>query len=374
MTGGLSIFVREMHELINRPFFALCIMLVPVGFLYIAGNSNVHNILVKVMLHPADNAQPNHEKVHELLEEFTDIRVVNRSWHPWATAEEMSLHKAEIALVWDNEGWHFFLRPGVNGRDRLRALAFQMAISIGVEKPWQIKILEANLDESGANDGFDLGMLSRFRMTPLGPPEDRLFADLIPRVIALVVVFMPFLFACQTIVREKENGMLAALLVAPNVGWWSIVSGKILATVFISTVNLLVLLLAAIAMFDVPIRSGVWPVLGVQLLAIFVSTLFGLATSTLVGTHRQAYFLSAIYAFCLIFLTGLIFPLERAIDTVNSMSHLLPLTFSLAPLTEWMTNGIYGWPFVMEQQWLGLQLIAGLGLLFISVEIARRRL
>jgi ABC-type multidrug transport system permease subunit len=285
----------------------------------------------------------------------------------------MSLHKAEIALVW-NEGWHFFLRPGVNDRDRLRALAFQMAVSMGVEKPWQIKMLEASFEDSGSSDGFDLSMLARFRMTPLGPSEDRLFADLIPRVIALVVVFMPFLFACQTVVREKETGMLATLLVAPNVGWWSIVAGKILATVFISTANLLVLLLAAIAMFDVPIRTGVWPVFGMQVLAILVSTLFGLAASTLVGTHRQAYFLSAIYAFCLIFLTGLIFPLERAIDTVNSLSHLLPLTFSLGPLTEWMTNGIYGWPFVQEVRWLYLQLITGLGLLVIGVQIARSRL
>ena len=168
--------------------------------------------------------------------------------------------------------------------------------------------------------------------------------------------------------------MLATLLVAPRIGWWSIVAGKILATVFISAANLLLMLIAAIALFDVPMRSGVWSIFGVQLLAILVSTLLGLAISILVGTHRQAYFLSAMYAFCLIFMTGLLFPLDRAIDTVRSLSHLMPLSFSLAPLNEWMSSGVYGWPFAEEVRWLYLQLIVALALVIISVHIARTRL
>ena len=91
-------------------------------------------------------------------------------------------------------------------------------------------------------------------------------------------------------------------------------------------------------------------------------------------THRQAYFLSAMYAFCLIFMTGLLFPLDRAIDTVRSLSHLMPLSFSLAPLNEWMSSGVYGWPFAEELRWLYLQLIVALALVIISVHIARTRL
>lgn len=386
MIGSAKVFVKDLYELGSRPFLGAWLVLVPLVLLYVAGNIDVHPSYIRTIVQPAESAKPAGARVRALASEFTQLAVVERDWDVSETSLVMAQDGAQIALAWDGR-WQIFLRPSSsNEREQLLVLAYQLAMSIGFEKPWQIKFLESIIqsDQTSESDGQRPGRDGAanlataadagIEIVDLGSPTVEQTASLIPRIIALIVALLPFLVACSSLIRERENGTLATLIVAPRVGWWNIVAGKAITSLFVAIVNLFVLLLASVFLFAVPARIGLWPVFGVQLLAMLMSTLLGLAASILVKSQTRIYFLSVLYAFCLIFLTGLFFPLERTAAAVQYASHLFPLTFSQEPLTQWMAHGLLVWPFEAHVTWLAGQCVVALILVAGSVHIAKIRI
>jgi ABC-type polysaccharide/polyol phosphate export permease len=92
-----------------------------------------------------------------------------------------------------------------------------------------------------------------------------------------------------------------------------------------------------------------------------------------VPSQLQAYFVAAVYGFSLMFLTGLLYPIEQAHPIVHLISRIIPLTFSHEPMTDWVLHGVYGWPFAKETYWLIGQLLVGVGLVAFTHSIARKR-
>ena len=105
--------------------------------------------------------------------------------------------------------------------------------------------------------------------------------------------------------------------------------------VFFGSASLFAMLIFAVTVFDLPARAGTWSILGLQLLTILVSTALGLVASTLAKSQLQAFFVAAVYGFSLMFLTGLLYPIEQAHPIVHLISRIVPLTFSHEPMTDW---------------------------------------
>ena len=367
MNGAAKVFVKEVQELFNRPYLALWFVIIPLCFLYVAGNSNDSYPRIRTLVQPSIEAQPAGKMVHKLVEEYSSIDLLEwqDDWSPSPVGLVQA--RAKIGVFWQ-DGWRVLVRP-VNDDERLLLLdlAHRIALSISFEVPYETMLLTSNADLLGVQvQVLDFGTNPK--------PSD---AYLVPRMIALIVIFIPFLMAVSTIARDRENGTIGILLVAPGVGWRNLIIGKATTCIFVAMISLFLLIIASVSVFDLSVQSGfpigLWE-LGLQLLAIMVSMLQGLAASALVRSQFQAYLLSTVYAFCLVFLTGLLFPLEQATETVRYASLFFPLTFSLEPLEQTLLLGLPVWPFERETWWLMGQLMVAAVLAMGSLSIARSRL
>ncbi|MCU7940370.1 MAG: ABC transporter permease [gamma proteobacterium symbiont of Bathyaustriella thionipta] len=367
MNGVAKIFIKELQELLTRPYLALWLIIIPLCFLYVAGNSNDSSPRIRTLVQPSEQAYPTGETVQKLVSEYSNIDLLQwqSNWSPSPVGLVQS--RSKIGVFWQ-DGWRVVVRPS-NDEERivLLELARRIALSIGFKMP-----LEAMLLSSAVEQPEIQVQVLDFGTNPA--PGD---AYLVPRMIALITIFIPFLMAVSTIARDKENGTIGVLLIAPNVGWRNLIIGKTLTCLFVAVISLLLLIIAAVAIFNMSVQSGFpggFRGMGLQLLAIMVSTLQGLAASALVRSQFQAYLVSTVYAFCLVFLTGLLFPLEQATETVRFASLFFPLTFSREPLEEALLLGLPAWPYVRETGWLAGQLTVAAVLAIGSLSVARSRL
>lgn len=364
MIGVAKVFAKELEELLNRPHLALWLVIVPLCFLYIAGSTNATPPSLRTLVQHAPEAEPASQEVRDLVAENPQIELLEwqESWSPSPVGLVQA--RARIGVFWQ-DGWRVVVRPrNAEERMALLALANRIVLSIGFKAPFETVLMGSRAKSPQVE----------VQVLDFGAAPDQSDAYLVPRMTALIAVFLPFLMAISTIARERENGSLGTLLVAPGVGWWNLVIGKTITCLFVAVACLFLLIIAAGTIFDMSVQSTLLGGLGIQFLAILVSTLLGLAASALVRAQFQAYLLSSVYAFCLIFLTGLLFPLEQATETVRFASWFLPLTFSREPLEQAMLLGAPAWPFGREAWWLVGQCVVSAALAVASLTIARNRL
>lgn len=371
MMGIAKVFVKDLYELSSRPYLGIGLILVPLALLYVAGQSIVNSPQILLLLNERVESDVEIDAVADLLHEFAEIKIERHDWAAAQTPRIMGRERAQLALV-AADPHKIFVRPmSSQQQDQLRVLAYQIAASLSYEKPWQVETIETAVD--AWQDGEPLDVLA-VDIVSVGSPSLQRNVALIPKIIALVVVFIPFLLSCSAIIRDKLNQLLPLQLVAPGVGWLEIVAGKAVAAIVLGTVNLFVLLIFSAMTFGVVMRSGAASVIALQLLAMLASTLLGLAASTLVKSQLQAYFIAALYAFSLIFLSGLFYPIEQALPLVQVISNAFPLTFSHVPLTDWMLYGLDSWPYRAETIGLMVQCIVAGGLALLSHKAARARI
>jgi ABC-2 type transport system permease protein len=209
------------------------------------------------------------------------------------------------------------------------------------------------------------------RYFPAVSPVDR---SLVPKVVALITIFLPFLLASAALVRERENGMLGPVIVATQRNWRALLIGKLLMPMTVTLLMLLVQLLIIASVFEYGTKPNLLEMIALQLVAATASALLGLTVSSYVRSQQQAFVVSAVYLLCLILLTGFVYPLEQANIAVQVVSYMLPLTFS-APLFEaWITRGSSVFQLDRESLMVFVQAsMAGL-LTYAAMKSFRRRL
>ena len=107
---------------------------------------------------------------------------------------------------------------------------------------------------------------------------------------------------------------------------------------------------------------------------MFTSACLGLFASMIAKDHVQAYLVAAVYFLALVMLTDLLAPLSEAAPIIQAVSHLLPLTFSNASLSDWMFFGASAEAHGRATAWLAGQAAVALLLVAIGSYVERRRL
>jgi ABC-type multidrug transport system permease subunit len=371
MRGVPKIFNREIQSLFYRPYLAIWLVVIPLCFLYVAGSSSTSPPKVKTLIQPAEDASPSFEVVNRLISEYSQIELAEWVDGMSPTPASIDSAKAHIGIFWnqyleDKEGnWQIVVRPyDTEDRMLLLELAKRISFALTFKEPMEFKLIKDNKYYPKSNiQILDFGVL---------PSQNDTF--MVPRMISLIATFLPFLLAVGMLTRDKSNDSLSYLLTAPGVNWWSLILGKTLTCLFLAIVNWLILIIASVAIFNMSVRSGLLSSLSIQFLAMLVSTLLGMGASAMVRSQFQGYLLAALYAFCLIFLTGLIFPLEQAAPPVRFASYFFPLTFSFDVLQQATILGVPRWHFGVETMWLIGQCLATTVLATICLTFARNRL
>jgi ABC-2 type transport system permease protein len=202
-------------------------------------------------------------------------------------------------------------------------------------------------------------------------PELRSALFLVPGLIAFIVMITGAISTAMSIVREKERGTWEQVRMAP-LNTVSYVVGKTIPYLVISLFSALAIFVAAMALFDLPMR-GSWFTLMFSTLLFAIGALgTGLLVSTLVESQVVAFQIVLLLAFLPTFiLSGFIFPISSMPVPIQVVTYLVPARYFLVALRGIVLKGVgiaTIWPQLVA---MVIYVLATLGLA--SVRLAKAR-
>ena len=325
MIRALRIFAREGAELACRRGLLLLIFAAPVVLLLLVGNLRVREPLIRVAVASVESKQESVDRLRSILGELSGVEVV--VWQsPIGDYRARALaERVDIVALKGQRSWDFYTPLTQPHRLQLATMIVQQAtLSLEYAPHVPVPVAAAELTS---------------RLIRYYPPVSAIDRSIVPKFIALIAVFLPFLLASAAIVKEREAGTLETLVLAARRSWVQIAAGKLALPIFAALITTLLLLVAARTAYGFGIKPGLGGALAVQCLAALASALLGLGISTIVRSQQEAYLTSAVYLIGLVLLTGTVFPIEQAAVPVRIVSYAFPLTFSGPSFDAYMTQG-----------------------------------
>jgi ABC-2 type transport system permease protein len=166
-----------------------------------------------------------------------------------------------------------------------------------------------------------------------------------PGVLMLLVQHLAVTFACLSLVREREIGIVELFKVSPLSVSEAIV-GKYIAF-FVVVGSVAAVLSGTMLLFGVPLATAGWMYVVTVVLVILASLGLGFAISSISQTDNQAIQYAMIVLLVTIFFSGFIIPLDRLLEPVQALSFLLPATFGISALQDLVFRGTAAAPAVL---------------------------
>ena len=185
--------------------------------------------------------------------------------------------------------------------------------------------------------GAVLGMANSGRTSPFNDrppamevrtyynPERRSPVNTVPGLIGVILTMTMTMFTAVAIVRERERGNLELLITTP-VRSTELMLAKILPYVFIGLIQVTLVLVLGVLLFDIPLRGDLIDVYWVCLLFIIANLALGLVFSTVAQTQFQAMQMTFFVLLPSILLSGFIFPFDGMPRAAQWIAEVLPMT------------------------------------------------
>jgi ABC-2 type transport system permease protein len=149
----------------------------------------------------------------------------------------------------------------------------------------------------------------------------------VPAVLAMVLMVMTLLLSAMGVVREKEIGTMEQLIVTP-IRPWQLIVGKLAPFAVIGLIQVFLVTAITVFGFGVPLRGSFLLLLALTMLFLLNTLGLGLLVSTLVETQQQAMMAAVFTAMVpMIYLSGLIFPIENMPAPIQLMTYAVPLRY-----------------------------------------------
>jgi len=170
---------------------------------------------------------------------------------------------------------------------------------------------------------------------------------LVPGLIALIMTLVGTFLTALVMAREWERGTIEALFVTP-VRPVEILIAKIIPYFFIGLLGLVMCVVTARVLFDVPIYGSMWVLVLASMLYMFVSLGIGLLISAMTKNQFLASQVALLASFLpAMMLTGFIFDLRNVPTAVYVIGQLVPATYFLELVKSLFLAGNY-WPMIIK--------------------------
>ncbi|PJJ76180.1 ABC-2 type transport system permease protein [Thermoflavifilum aggregans] len=183
-----------------------------------------------------------------------------------------------------------------------------------------------------------------FRIVPeirmLYNPELKGAPNFVPGVMALVLLLICVLMTSVSIVKEKETGTIEVLLVSP-LNPVIIIISKSIPYLFLSLINLTVILTLSVRLLGMPINGSILLLLAESILFIILSLTLGILISNIARSQQSAMLISMMGMLApTILLTGFMFPIENMPVPLQVISNLIPSKWYYTIITSIMIKGL----------------------------------
>ena len=183
----------------------------------------------------------------------------------------------------------------------------------------------------------------------------------VPGLVAFVLTIVSALMTAISIAREKETGTMEMLLVSP-IRPIAIVAGKVIPYIVLGFVSVLLVLLAARAVFSVPLRGSLLLLLAESGLYILTALALGVVIASKAPNQRTA-MIGALAGLLLptMILSGFIFPIDSLPRPLQLLSYIVPARWFLTIVRGIMLKGAG-----LDTLWQETLVLVGMTLLFLA--------
>jgi ABC-2 type transport system permease protein len=339
MKKALAVGKKEFRQILRDRRTLMILLFIPVFFLLLYGyalNFDIKHVALAV--EDRDNSVESRALVSAFLNSgYFDLVATIHS--PGELDRAMNENTVRAALV----------IPENTGR----------ALRRGQVAPVQIVINGDNANTASSVLGYattivrsvSVSLLVEQRGLVLAPPvtaEPRIWFNpelksalfLVPGLIGFIGMITATISTALSVVREKERGTWEQVRMAP-INTVSYVVGKTLPYLGLSIVSAMAIVVAAMWLFDLPMR-GSW---GTLLLATTLFLLGALGTGLLVSTISDsqlvAFQVALILAFLPTFLlSGFIFPIQNMPAPIRAVTYVVPARYFLVALRGIVLKGV----------------------------------
>lgn len=324
--NGLSVIwtfaVREGKELLRDNIRLLFALLGPLVMLLAMGSS------ISFDIRPLNFTVLDHDNSSEsrkLIEAFSGSPYFIRQDNIYSIDEiNLSLQTGKVKLVLEI--------PSDFGRDLLAQRMPEVGIFIDGAFPSTAENLRGSaqgvigqyMQEMLRENGISASIPSVTEPRMIYNQDFKSVFAMTPGIIMLAMMLVPPMMTALSIVREKEMGTIMNLYGSPA-SQFQFLLGKQLPYIALSFISYLIMVLAAIFVFDVPIKGSVTAMFLGVILAICASTGFGLLVSSFVKSQVAAIFAAAIISIVpTINFSGMMYPVSRLDENVQLVSKIFP--------------------------------------------------
>jgi ABC-2 type transport system permease protein len=170
-------------------------------------------------------------------------------------------------------------------------------------------------------------------------PELRSTIFLVPGLIAYICMITAVTSTALSIVREKETGTIEQVRMAP-IGTIAFLVGKTIPYFLIALVSAALIVLASMALFDLPMRGSWFTLLAALSLFLFGALATGLLISTLARTQQFAFQVALLVSLLpTMMLSGFVFPISSMPAALQVVTHAVPARYFLVALRGILLKG-----------------------------------
>jgi len=171
-------------------------------------------------------------------------------------------------------------------------------------------------------------------------PELRSTLFLVPGLIGFIGMIVAAISTAISIVREKERGTFEQVRMAP-IDTVSYIVGKTLPYLGISLVSSMAIIVAAMFLFDLPMRGSWGALLAATTVFLLGALGTGLMVSTISDSQLVAFQVVLILAFLPTFLlSGFIFPIQNMPRPIQLVTYAVPARYFLVALRGIVLKGV----------------------------------
>jgi ABC-2 type transport system permease protein len=198
-------------------------------------------------------------------------------------------------------------------------------------------------------------------------PELRSTLFLVPGLIAYIAMLTAVVSTALSIVREKEAGTMEQVRMSP-LGPVPYVLGKTAPYFVVSLASSMSIVVAAILLFDMPMRGSWIALVAVVSLFLVGALAFGLLISSIAESQQVAFQVALLTSFLpTLMLSGFIFPISSMPTFLQVVTRIVPARYFLVALRGIVLKGVGPADFLPDVIALAVYAVVILGLASVRV-------
>jgi len=208
-----------------------------------------------------------------------------------------------------------------------------------------VRVISDQLAKQLISSGMP-GASPEFILQPISPVTETIvpgggnyFDFIAPGFIAMSTMMSGLTAVGAAIARERETGTLDGFLMCP-ISRTSIILGKTISQTTRNLIQGFIIICLAVLLFGVHIRGNPFLIVFILVLGTLSFLGLGILATVVAKEQESAQFILGLLQFPMMFLCGVLFPVEQMPVPLQVVSRFLPLTYAVNALRKVMILGV----------------------------------